>query len=170
MNSDTDPRRDGPQNEVKGVRADAQRQAEAERDLEQMTINERNRHLESKSFQAQTHDEESRDRVAERIARLDGKPGRSEQGREGDEDHDKDEDEDEAFRRQWRERRLQEMKQESRTGPDETNDDWKLERHRLREVGPEGFLKAVEGTGWTAVLLYEPVSDEPFPDKPTTET
>lgn len=168
MNSDTEPRRDGPQNGVKGVRADAQRQAEAERDLERMTIDERNRYLESKSFQAQTYDEMSRGRVAERIARLDGEPQRSEQGRQGDEDQD--EDEDEAFRRQWRERRLQEMKQESRTGPGETNDDWKLERHRLREVGPEGFLKAVEGTGWTAVLLYEPVSDRSLPDKPTTET
>jgi hypothetical protein len=47
---------------------------------------------------------------------------------------------------------------EERDGKDETNDDWKLEKHRLREVGPEGFLKAVEGSGWTAVLLYEPVS------------
>lgn len=161
-----------PQTGVKGIKADAQKRAETDLDLQKLTIDERNRYLESKSFQAQTHDEEYQGRAVEQAERLDGKVvdrDGSAKGKDIDDDqHEGDnEDDDQAFRRQWRERRLQEMKQqhhsahhitEDREGQDETNDDWKLEKHRLREVGPEGFLKAVEGSGWTAVLLYEPVS------------
>ena len=143
----------GPQNGVKGIRADAKRQSEAERDLERMSLTERNRQLETKSFQAQTHDEEDRDRRAEPVERTDDEIDAARQ-RDGD-DVDND---DEAFKLQWRQRRLHEMKQQAGQDVGELNDDWKLERHRLREVGPEGFLKAVEGSGWTVVLLYEPVS------------
>jgi hypothetical protein len=168
------PHQVGPQTGVKGIKADAQKRAETDLDLQKLSINERNRYLESKSFQAQTHDEEYQNRAVEQAERLNGKVAYrdgSAKGKdvgvdqhEGEGDN---EDDDEAFKRQWRERRLQEMKQqhhsshhstEVREGQDETNDDWKLEKHRLREVGPEGFLKAVEGSGWTAVLLYEPVS------------
>jgi hypothetical protein len=168
----------GPQTGVKGIKADAQKRAETDLDLQRLTIDERNRYLESKSFQAQTHDEEYQDRAVEQRERLNGKVldgDRKGKGLGDDDQHefDEGEDDDQAFKRQWRERRLQEMKQqqqqqhhgldlnrgaEERDGQDETNDDWKLEKHRLREVGPEGFLKAVEGSGWTAVLLYEPVS------------
>ncbi|KAG7531979.1 hypothetical protein FFLO_03986 [Filobasidium floriforme] len=168
------PPQAGPQTGVKGIKADAQRQTETDLDLQKLTIDERNRYLESKSFQAQTHDEEYQDRAEEQRERLNGKVLDGD-GKEKDIDDGQhegegdDEDDDQAFRRQWRERRLQEMKQqqqrnhdglnhstEDRDGQDETNDDWKLEKNRLREVGPEGFLKAVEGSGWTAVLLYEP--------------
>jgi hypothetical protein len=167
------PPQTGPQTGVKGIKADAQKRAETDLDLKNLAIDERNRTLQSKSFQAQTHDEEYQNRAVEQAERLNGKVayrdgsakgkdvGVDQHEGEGDEEED-----DQAFRREWRERRLQEMKQkhhsshhstEVRDGQDETNDDWKLEKHRLREVGPEGFLKAVEGSGWTAVLLYEPV-------------
>jgi hypothetical protein len=160
----------GPQTGVKGIKADAQRRAETDLDLKKLAIDERNRYLESKSFQAQTYDEEYQDRAVEKAERLNGKLlDGDRKGKDIDDDqHEGDnEDDDQAFKRQWREQRLQEMRQqhhsphhntEVRVGQDETNDDWKLEKHRLREVGPEGFLKAVEGSGWTAVLLYEPVS------------
>lgn len=162
----------GPQTGVKGIKADAQRRAETDLDLQKLSIDERNRYLESKSFQAQTNDEEYQDRAIQQVESLNGKVlDGDRKGKDVDDDQHEgegdDEDDDQAFKRQWRERRLREMKQqqhdphhvlEDRDGKDETNDDWKLERHRLREVGPEGFLKAVEGSGWTAVLLYEPVS------------
>lgn len=170
------PPQTGPQTGVKGIKADSQKRAETDLDLHKLTIEERNRYLESKSFQAQTHDEEYQVRAMQQAERLDGKVvdrdgsakgkdvGVDQHEGEGDEEED-----DQAFKRQWRERRLREMKQqhknhglndsaEAKDRKDETNHDWKLEKHRLREVGPEGFLKAVEGSGWTAVLLYEPVS------------
>ena len=133
---------DGPQNGVKGVKADARRQAALEQELKRLQVEQTNQGLQSKSFQAQTIEEEDRVRDQAAQAKIEA------------EDLNED---DEAFKRKWREKRMQELRQGQQVaGNDE--EEIVLEKHRLREVDADGFLKEVEKLRYTAVLLYEPVS------------
>jgi hypothetical protein len=133
---------DGPQNGVKGVRADARRQAALEQELKRLQVAQTNQRLESKSLQAQTIEEEDRDRDQAAQVSIEA------------EDLDED---DEAFKRRWREKRMEELRQGQQvSGNDE--EEIVLEKHRLREVDADGFLKEVEKSRYTAVLLYESVS------------
>ena len=137
---------DGPQNGVKGVKADARRQAALEQELKRLQVEQTNQGLQSKSFQAQTIEEEDRDRDQAAQAKIEA------------EDLNED---DEAFKRKWREKRMQELRQGQQVaGNDE--EEIVLEKHRLREVDADGFLKEVEKLRYTAVLLYEPVSSHCF--------
>jgi protein required for attachment to host cells len=63
----------GRQTGVKGIKADAHRRAENDLDLRKLTIDERNRYLQSKSFQAQTHDEEYQGRAMQQVESLNRK-------------------------------------------------------------------------------------------------
>ena len=74
---------------------------------------------------------------------------------------------DEKVREKWRRKRMEELK--SGMGSGEGEGDGGIEgggvnRGGLREVGKEGFLKALERPGWVVVLIYEPVSpSSPIP-------
>ena len=73
----------------------------------------------------------------------------------------KESEEDAIAREQRRVRRRAEIEKEQDGGS--VNDVHReYRRGGLREVGKEGFLSAVERPGWTVVLIYEPVSSDPF--------
>jgi hypothetical protein len=66
-------------------------------------------------------------------------------------------DEDDEAKRRWKEKRVREL-----NGGGSKGEGGKRRGH-LREVGMEGYLRAVEDDGWTVVLIYEPVRCPSFP-------
>lgn len=125
--------RKGPNTGVKGVIKDAQHRKAVEREIHRMKIAETNKYLESKSFQAQTIDEEDKDKR---------------NATENESVYN------EEARQRWLRRRQAGIESQQET------DDEDIERQRrktrMREVGEEGFLDAVEREGWVLVMLYEP--------------
>ncbi len=99
-----------------------------------MKVIETNKYLESKSFQAQTIEEEDEDR---RNAE-EKKRGYTEE-----------------MRQSWLRKRQAEL--ENHHDLDDEYDKRDMKRTRMREVGEEGFLNAVERKGWVLIMLYEPV-------------
>jgi hypothetical protein len=126
--------RKGPNTGVKGVIKDAQHRKAVEREIHRMKIAETNKYLESKSFQAQTIDEEDKDK---RNA-VENERGYNEEARQ-----------------RWLRRRQAGI--ESQQDTDDEDIERQRRKTRMREVGEEGFLDAVEREGWVLVMLYEPV-------------
>jgi hypothetical protein len=65
--------------------------------------------------------------------------------------------EDALARERWRAQRRAEIERERNKGREEDG----VRRSKMggiREVGREGFIRAVEREGWVLVLIYEPVS------------